>query len=224
MRKKEPQTRAAQKEHRRSALLNAAEVLIRASGSTDFSMAALATRAGFSSQTTPYNLFGTKAGVLYALLNRSADRIFELHHGHAKRANAWQDVLAASDALAEAIVGDPDFYRPLYAFLFGVVDPLYRPAFIERTTRFWSEALAGLAREGVFVKGLTMHNLVGQFVIQAIGTVERWVQRELEGPQLGAQLRHGSCLLLLAVAPEKPRRWLIAELSLAGRQLSAPAR
>lgn len=120
---KAPQTRAAQKEMRRSALINAAEALIRESGTTEFSMAVLATRAGFSSQTTPYNLFGTKAGVLYALLNRSADRIFELHHDHARHANAWQRALAAADALADAIVGDPDFLRPLYAFLFGVADP-----------------------------------------------------------------------------------------------------
>ncbi len=204
MGEKQPQTRAAQKELRRSALINAAEALIRESGSTDFSMAALAVRAGFSSQTTPYNLFGTKAGVLYALLNRSADRIFELHRGRAKRANPWQNALAAADALAEAIVRDPDYYRPLYGFLFGVVDPLHRPTFIQRTTRFWAEALTGIEQEGMFVKGLTMPNLVDQFVIQAIGTVERWVQRELDGPQLGAQLRHGTCLLLLRKVPAKP--------------------
>lgn len=214
-----PKTRVAQREARRSALLNAAEVLIRESGSTDFSMAALAARAGFSSQTTPYNLFGTKAGVLYALLNRSADRIFELHRGHAKRANVWQSPLAAADALAEAIVRDPDYYRPLYGFLFGVIDPDHRPTFIHRTTRFWAEALGGIEEEALFVKGLTLPHLVDQFVIQAIGTVERWVQHELDGPQLSAQLRHGTCLLLLAVAPEKPRRKLIDELAAAAREL-----
>ncbi|MFD2580766.1 TetR/AcrR family transcriptional regulator [Novosphingobium colocasiae] len=65
------------KEERRQRILNAAENLIRESGSVSFSMRELAVHAEMS-HFTSYNLIGGKGAVLYTLLHRSIDRIMSL--------------------------------------------------------------------------------------------------------------------------------------------------
>jgi AcrR family transcriptional regulator len=59
---------------RREQILDAARRLIRATGGTDFPMRRLAEEAEVS-LVTPYNLFGSKSGVLYALLSDSLERL-----------------------------------------------------------------------------------------------------------------------------------------------------
>src|SRR5262245_64630511 len=66
--------REKQKGRRRDQILDAARRLIRATGGTDFPMRRLADEAEVG-LVTPYNLFGAKSGVLYALLNDSLDRL-----------------------------------------------------------------------------------------------------------------------------------------------------
>ena len=65
--------REANKNLRRRAILDAARALILEDKSRDFSMPALAERAGVS-LATPYNLFGTKADILLEIVRED---IFE---------------------------------------------------------------------------------------------------------------------------------------------------
>src|ERR1041385_1026819 len=58
--------REKQTGERRERILDAARKLMRRAGGTGFTMRALAKEAGVS-LATPYNLFRSKAGVLYAL-------------------------------------------------------------------------------------------------------------------------------------------------------------
>ncbi len=55
---------------RRRRILDAAEGLIRQTGGTNFSLLTLADKAEVS-PATPYNFFGSKARLLFALFNRS---------------------------------------------------------------------------------------------------------------------------------------------------------
>ena len=59
---------------RRARILDAAGSLIRETGGTEFTMVTVADQAEVS-HATPYNLFGSKNGLLYALLDRSLDEV-----------------------------------------------------------------------------------------------------------------------------------------------------
>ena len=89
--------REQKKEGRRRTILHAAETLVRETNSTDFSMRELALRAGFSLATT-YNLIGSKATVLYALLNQCMDRVDVARLSTLERGDPIEHVFQASDA------------------------------------------------------------------------------------------------------------------------------
>ena len=132
--------RARQVDARRHRILDAAALLIRSTGGTSFSMRSLAEAAEVS-PATPYNLFTSKEGLLYALLSRSLDEI-TLHGLAFQSTDPLERVLEAAVQAADIFLLDPDFMRPLYQFLLGVVDPIHRPKFIERSLAYWRSALA----------------------------------------------------------------------------------
>src|SRR5690606_404693 len=61
---------------RQNRILDTAERLIRETGSTDFSVRRLAAESEVS-PATPFNLFGSKEGILYSLLLKNLDGFFE---------------------------------------------------------------------------------------------------------------------------------------------------
>lgn len=180
---------------RREAIVNAAERLIRDSGGTDFSMLDLARQAGVS-PATPYNLFGTKSGIFYALLNRSADRMFAVTAGAPPASSPEAGTLAAADTLAHILTSDPVFYRPLYGFLMGVPDPEWRPPFIERARAFWLSAFPAGAERPL---GLDRTLLAQLLVTQALGCIEMWVHREIEEGALACELKRSVAAVLLGL-------------------------
>ncbi len=139
--------RQKQKELRCQAVLDAAEQLIRETGSAGFSMLKLAERAQMSSMT-PYNLFGTKGAILYALLNRSLDDIFTGGEPAMTHPDPFEQALLAATAAVDFFIADPEYYRPLYQFLLGVSEPVYRPAYMARALEFWRRAFTGLQARG----------------------------------------------------------------------------
>ncbi len=203
--------REQQKEKRRDLIVQAAEELIRETGDTDFSMITLAQRAGLS-PATPYNLFGSKSAILYALLTVSADRFFNSPKRTLAAADPYQHFIRAADGLADVLSRDPAFYRPLYRFLFGVVDPVYRPAFMELAHSYWLEATIRLSRMGVLPPYVSHKDLARQFVVQAVGAIDMWVQFEVDEAQMGALLRQGACVLLLGMAHGDNHKALLAQL------------
>src|SRR5665213_3648607 len=113
-------SREKQMAERRRRILDAAEALIRQAGGTGFPMLALSERAEVS-PTTPYNLFGSKAGVLYALLNSTMDQIDERTQRFSS-SNPIERALEAAESAADFFARDPEFFRSLYLFLLGVRD------------------------------------------------------------------------------------------------------
>lgn len=194
--------RDQQKEARRLAILSAAEALIRERGDVHFSMLELATGAGVS-LATPYNLFGTKSAILYALLNQSADRIFTNAEPDPKGGLAAQ-TLASAASLAEVLSGDPAFYRPLYAFLMGVPNAMWRPAFTARSRQYWARPFA--EADDFLVMPVSTDIVTDLLVVQALGCVEMWVHREIDDLSLGIELRRACAAVLLGLVaePEQP--------------------
>ena len=194
--------REQQKEGRRRAIIHAAETLIRETGSTNFSMVELGQRAGLSTATT-YNLIGSKATVLYLLLNRCMDRVDMGGLLPRGRKNPFDHVFQAADIAVDIYTSDPNFYRPLMRFLLGVPDPVHRPAFMKRAYRYWRIVVQGLVDGGYVRNGLEASDLARDFQVFFAGSIDFWVHDELDGPQFQAQIGHGMALRLLALGVEK---------------------
>lgn len=204
--------RQSQKEQRRQRILDAAESLIRQSAGTDFLMTTLAETAGFS-QATPYNLFGSKAGILFALLNRSVDGIFrDADLDNNRDADPFEAVLQAARVASGVFSADPGFYRPLYRFLLGVVDSGHRPAFLDRALGYWKRALAGVSAAGLFSAELTRDEMARGIVIYFLGALDLWVQDELDDDEFHAQIQYGVAMLLLGIADDASRPALRAHM------------
>jgi len=195
--------REKQKERRREQILDAARRLIRATGGTDFPMRRLADEAEVA-LVTPYNLFGSKTGVLYALLNVSLGR---LDHAVDVRPKAQpvDAVLELAGIAADMYVSDPAFYRPLMQRILGVRDPAHRPPALERSLRLWSRTVEAAVRGGLLARSVDADLLARQLMITFIGVLELWIHEDLGDAGFRAQSLYGSALLVLAHATPSAR-------------------
>jgi len=102
------------KETRRRRIVDAARALIRETGDTGLSMRAIAARAEVS-LATPYNLFGSKRGVVMAVLEDA--REFQEKFSTLKNLSAVERIFGALSITFAYHVQDPDFYRTLWTSL-----------------------------------------------------------------------------------------------------------
>lgn len=193
-------TLSRQKQYRQDAILNAAEDLVRELHATSFSMLSLAKKAGIS-PATPYNLFGGKASILYALLNRSLDGVFQGAQHVARQPDPFLRVIEAADAAGRFFGADPDYYRPLYQYLLGVIDPVHRPAYMDRALTYWRNALQGLENAGI-LSAADRELMARTIVFQVVGALDLWVHEDLNSQEFRSHLVHGVSLLLFHIADE----------------------
>lgn len=206
-----PGLRERGKRNRRRRILDAAERLIRESGSTDFTIAELADQAVVSIPTI-YNLLGSKAGILYALLNRSLDPLTSNQGQLETAADPVESLMVAARRGTDIFVDDPDFYRPLYRYLLGVGDAVHRPLFLERSRQYWVEALKPLQAAGQLLSRKIGEQLARTLVLGFMGALDLWVQSELDHRQFRAQVLHDAGLILLGFATDDQRSGLLRQL------------
>ncbi len=209
--------RARQVDARRNRILDAAALLIRSTGGTDFSMRSLAEAAEVS-PATPYNLFTSKDGLLYALLSRSLDEI--TLRGLAFRSNdALERVLEAAVQAADIFLHDPDFMRPLYQFLLGVADPVHRPKFITRSLDYWRSALEAARAERLLTSDFDPDVLAYTHMAHFMGVLEFWIHDDIDAAGFKARVIYDTILLLLPLADDTRRPRLMRRLREARRAL-----
>ena len=204
--------REKQMAERRARILDAAERVIRETGGIEFSMRSLAASAE-TSPATPYNLFGSKEGLLYALLSRSLDEITQ--RGLAFQADdAIDQILEAADNAVDIFLDDPNFLRPLYQFLLGVIHPVYRPQFIERSLGYWRAALSRAENTGLLCDPLDIDALAHSLMAQFMGVLDFWIHEDVTDAGFRAYVTYGTALQLWPVAQgdriEKLRQALLA--------------
>lgn len=203
--------REKQKNQRRQRILDAAEALIRQTASIEFSMRQLAAAAEVS-LATPFNLFGSKEGVLYALLARTLDEI-TVTGLRFREGDPMPHVIEAGENAVAAFLGDPDFLRPLYQVLLSVSHPDYRPDFMAQTFAFWQAAARTIPqRDNMPVQYLT-DAVASVLMAHFIGLLELWVHRDLDDQQFLERTRSGIILITLPHVPDAVRRSLEATLA-----------
>lgn len=191
--------REQQKDVRRRAILHAAETLVRESNSVEFSMIDLGKRAGLSTATT-YNLIGSKATVLYTLLNQSLSRLFEQSRLAYKGNDPIEHILMAADVASQFFTADPNFYKPMMMFLLGVPDPVHRPQFMQMAFNYWSDAVEDLGATLKDTDPVEAADIALNCHILFAGALDLWVQDELDNAQFRAQVHLSVALQLVFLA------------------------
>jgi AcrR family transcriptional regulator len=205
--------REQQKTQRRNRILDAAERLIRDTGGTDFSVRALAAASGVSA-ATPHNLFGSKEGLLYALLSRSLDQIVTDGLSFKSPDPAFHVIEAAENAVS-AFLSDPEFLRPLYQVLLSVSHPVHRPLFMERTFAYWKTATLTV-RSRILRVNPALQDVVAQALMaHFIGLLELWVHRDFDDAAFRKHAVNGVILNVHAVAAPDDVTKLMARLGTA---------
>jgi AcrR family transcriptional regulator len=204
---------------RRRRILDAAEQLIHQTGGADFSMLTLADRAEVS-PATPYNLFGSKPQLLFALFNRSLTEL-PVKDLTASYNDPLDRLLETTRVVATHLATHAEFFRPLYRALIGVSDDLHRPEFVEHHLQRWKRALADVQRAGLLSSAVTADQVARQLMINFAGTVDLWVHEELDGDGFTAEAAFGTALLLLGAAISLAQPRLLRHLKAARRGLQA---
>ena len=207
--------RARQLDARRHRILDAAALLIRQTGGTDFSMRSLA-EAAETSPATPYNLFTSKEGLLYALLSRSLDEITDQGLDFSAE-DPLERALEAAMKAADIFLRDPGFMRPLYQFLLGVVDPIHRPRFIERSLAYWRAALASAEAGHLLDGAVNRQSLEYALMAQFMGVLDFWIHDDIDADGFRTRVLTGTVLLLLPLADQSQRSGLIRRLGSPGK-------
>lgn len=209
--------RERHKTERKQQILSAARRLIRKKGFLPLSMRELAKEARVS-LVTPYNLFGSKAQVLYALLE-SFFNTLEIALDELDTQDPIDALYALTQFSVKEYARDPVFYRSLLAAMVTTGELLPVPRIVQRCTTLWQHGLdAGIAR-GLF-QSYTRSDLVArQIQVNYRGAMELWIEGGIDIEGFETQLLYGLSLCLLAVATKKGRTRVLGRLQSLEQQL-----
>lgn len=202
-------SRAPTRSLRRDDIVAAARDLLRQSDA-GFSMRTLAEQAGVSI-ATPYNVFGSKQGVLLAVLD---DDLAEYQRALAAlNADAIEVLFEAVALVTTLLAREPRFYRNVLAavsrdggaeFRFMVSGPRYV---------VWKRLLRQATEAGLLVDRVDPDAFAITTSQLMAGNITAWAQGLLTLEEMAARNQYGLALTLLAVATEASRAKLESMLA-----------
>ncbi len=179
----------------RQRVLDAAERLLR-SGKAEFSMRDLAAEAGVSF-VTPFNQFGSKAGIMHALSGRRIDTMTSRYAAVSPPTDPARRVRLAVEVAVAVMLDEPAVNRAVMGSI-GTAGPAQADALV-RSTAYWARALEG--EPGMpgpaepFIK-----NLPRQLAFAFRGALSFWSAGELPDAELGPAALAIADTLMLHVA------------------------
>ena len=164
----------------RQRVLDAAEQLLR-TGKAEFSMRDLAAEAGVSF-ATPFNQFGSKAGIMHALSGRRIETMAARYAAARPPAHAADRVRLAIEVAVAVMLDEPDVNRAVMGSI-GTAGPARADA-LSRSTAFW--ALAMGIEEGVAgPRQQPASDLPRHLALAFRGALSFWSAGELPDEELG---------------------------------------
>lgn len=208
--------RERQREERRQRILDAAEALVRETNGTNFTMVRLARRAKMSAPT-PYNLFGNKGAIFYALLNRALDDLASFGGEPGDGVPAILGPVRAMERAARFFTSDPELFRPLYKYQLGEYAQGERPAYMEGAIGYWRSSLAGLVADhgltdGGRGAGFSLDDLASLLLSLSIGLLDLWVHGELGDEELRLRMMLSGALIVYPALEGAARGMLEKEI------------
>lgn len=163
----------------RQRVLEAAERLLR-SGKAGFSMRDLAAEAGVSF-ATPFNQFGSKAGVMHALSGRRIETMTMRYTAATSPADAAGRVRMAVEIAVAVMLEEPDVNRAVMGSI-GTAGLTQTDA-LERSAAFWALALTGEDSVGVSCRQ-SPNDLPRHLALAFRGALSFWCAGELPDDEL----------------------------------------
>ncbi len=195
--------RDKQSAERRNRILDVAEKLIRETGGTEFSVRKLASVAEVA-PATPFNLFGSKEGLLYALLSRNLDSV--ISEGlRFKGSDPRLHIVEAATNAVDMFARDPGFMRPLYRVLLGVNDAVHRPQFMARSMGYWRTAVDTIPDQALLSGEIDRSLLATALQAQLLGLMEFWVHEEFDDAAFRRHTIYGVCTHVLGLLDPENR-------------------
>lgn len=203
------------KTRRRRRILDAARTLIESGGEASFSIKPVADSAELSVATI-YNLFGSKEGLLVALLMESV-LSFEKRLDELAPATPIDRIGAISDLAVSEFTSEARFYRPLLQLVEQMGSRTQLLGVIRRCVDLGHESI-GWAVEAGDIQAVVDPRVLSHQIFMAFTQALRMWSSGLSSDLFGAQVVHFRTLMLAAVANEPLRSKLREQL----RALNAP--
>ena len=204
------------KARRRRRILEAARALIESGSASDFSIKPVADAAELSVATL-YNLFGSKEGVLFALLMESIHS-FEERLGELAPASPIDRIAAISDLAVAEFTSEERFYRPLLHLIEQMGSRAQLLAVIRRCVDLGHECIGRAIEVGDIQALVEPRVLAHQIFMAFVHALRMWSSGMCSSELFEAQVVHFRVLMLAAVANEPLRSRLHEQL----RALDAP--
>ena len=221
--------RDRQMRERRGRILDAAAQLIRATGGTGLSMRTLAECAEVS-LATPYNLFGSKGGVLMALQFSALEKL-EQAMDDLRARDPIEQVLEVAHLGARIYTADPSFWLPLMQAHWLARGAIHESPLHPRIIALWHRSLQTGIETGRLVPEADAELVARMLVICFYGVLVMWIQGNLGGDGFRTHVLYGFVLTLLGVATPAARPKLMKrmqelerEMAIGGRLQVVPAR
>jgi AcrR family transcriptional regulator len=190
-------SREEAKERRRQEIVRAARVLMQQTGNTGFSMRALADTAGVSI-ATPYNLFGSKQAVMFAVL----DADLEQYQERLERLRADEvDVFFKAVTLTRSLFAtEPGFYRAVLFAAYSSGGTTFRSMFDGPRHAMWRRLVRDAIQAGVIRPEVDATNFAINFGYIFFSGILEWANEAISLDELEARVQYGIALALHGVA------------------------
>jgi AcrR family transcriptional regulator len=190
-------TREDAKEQRRREIVRAARVLMQKTGKTGFSMRALADEAGVSI-ATPYNLFGSKQTVMFAVLD--ADLQQYLDRLQRLRADEVDVFFKAVSLTSSLYASEPNFYRAVLFAAYNGGGTKFRSIFDGPRHAMWKRLVtnaidADMIRSEVDATAFAIN--LGYIFFSCI---LEWVNNVISLEEMEAKVQYGFAISLHGVS------------------------
>ncbi len=187
----------AGKDRRRRAIVQAARRLMQKTGRAGFSMRALAEEAGVS-VPTPYNLFGSKQAIMYAVLDTDIE-----HYGADLDALAADEIGIFFEAVTVAVQrfgSEPAFHKAVLSAVYNEGGKEYRAMFSAPRHAMWRKLVVAAQNAGLIARHVNADAFALQLGRSFFASILEWVHGELSLDELHTWAQYGFALLLLGVA------------------------
>ena len=192
------------KEQRRREIVRAARVLMQKTGKTGFSMRALAEKAGVSI-ATPYNLFGSKQTVMFAVLDA------DLHQYQTRlerlRADEIEVFFKAVTLTSSLYASEPLFYRAVLFAAYNAGGTKFRSIFDGPRHAMWKRLVTDAKQAGVIrdeVEPAAFAINLGHIFFSCI---LEWVNNVISLEEMEARVQYGFAISLHGVCkPDSAER------------------
>ena len=151
------------------------------------------------SPATPYNFFGSKEGLLFALLSRNLTSFMDRGLRSESR-DPIEQVLDAGDGAVTILLNDPVFLRPLYQVMLGLTDPLHHPKFLKDAFVFYRTSLNSVMAEKLIPTEAERSALACALMAHFMGVLDLWVHEDIDDDWFRAQIAYGFIRLLWPIA------------------------